>query len=69
MSDVKKKNKKKTKQPAAVESAEVAQKDESPASIVNVAEGEKKDVEASADAATDAAEKVKHDPSSKRCAF
>lgn len=66
MTNVKKNNKKKDKKPGGVESAEPAQKVQSPADILTVGDGEKTIAEASTDAAPVVTDKSENDPSRKR---
>lgn len=66
MSDIKKDTKENNKLLDAVETAVPAQKDESPASILSVAEGEKENAKASAVAASVTKERAQIDPSRKR---
>lgn len=66
MSDVKKNDKKKKKQPDAGESAEAAQIEETPAITSNVSEEENTDAQASADIATVTTDRLENDPSRRR---
>ena len=66
MSDVKKNDKKKNKQPDAGKSAEAAQIEETPAITSDVAEEENTDAQASADVATVTADRLENDPSRRR---